>query len=44
MFLIDTNVLVELSKGSRCDPNVAAWNSLHSPSSMFISVISLAGV
>ena len=40
-FLLDTNVLSELRKKSRCDPKVKAWQSSVSIESCYVSVISL---
>lgn len=44
MFLVDTNVLADLRKGSRCDPNVAAWNRRHPITAMFVSVLTLGEI
>lgn len=41
MYLIDTNVLSELRKASRCDPAVAAWATTVDPTLQFLSVISV---
>lgn len=41
MYLLDTNVVSELRKGRRADPNVAAWAGDISSNEMFISVISI---
>lgn len=38
-YLIDTNVLSELRKGSRRDPHVAAWVAGTHSKDMFISVL-----
>jgi len=40
-FLIDTNLVSELRKKGRCDPNVAAWQVEASRHGLFISVISM---
>jgi toxin FitB len=40
-YLIDTNVVSELRKNRRCDPNVGAWQIEASRHEMFISVISM---
>jgi len=40
-FLFDTNLVSELRKKSRCDPNVAAWQLGVSHQEAFISVISM---
>lgn len=39
MFLLDTNVVSELRKASRCDPAVAAWQAAQQPEACFLSVI-----
>jgi len=41
MMLLDTNVLSELRKASRCDPAVAAWQLDQGIERQFVSVISL---
>lgn len=38
-FLLDTNVLSELRKGSRCDSHVAAWVSAVDDAGLFLSVL-----
>jgi toxin FitB len=38
-YLIDTNVLSELRKGRRCDPNVVRWFSAVSDEDVFLSVL-----
>ena len=40
-YLIDTNVVSELRKKGRCDPNVSAWQLEASRHEHFISVISM---
>jgi predicted nucleic acid-binding protein len=40
-YLIDTNLVSELRKKRRCDPNVGAWQIEASRHEMFISVISM---
>jgi len=40
-YLIDTNVVSELRKKGRCDPNVSAWQLETSRHEHFISVISM---
>jgi predicted nucleic acid-binding protein len=40
-FLLDTNVISEVRKGKKCDPQVAAWASSIPLLQMFVSVISL---
>lgn len=43
MFLLDTNVISELrkAKGNKADRNVVSWCAAQSPSTMFVSVISI---
>lgn len=41
MFLLDTNVVSELRKAQIVDANVVAWAESQSPSSLFLSVISV---
>ena len=43
-YLVDTNVLAELRKKQRCDPNVAAWLARVTPAELFISVLSLGEI
>src|SRR5579883_2791012 len=43
-YLIDTNILSELRKRQRCDPNVAAWLASVEPDELFISVLSLGEI
>lgn len=40
-YLIDTNVVSELRKVSRCDQNVAAWQTGVAPDECFVSTITL---
>ncbi len=40
-FLIDTNLISELRKKGRCDPNVSAWQFEASRHEFFISVITM---
>lgn len=40
-FLLDTNVISEVRKGKKCDPQVANWVSSFPLSQMFVSVISM---
>jgi len=40
-FLIDTNVLSELRKGSRCDRNVADWFGGIAEADIFLSVLTI---
>lgn len=41
MFLLDTNVVSELRKASRCDPRVAEWQASHEPESCYLSAVAL---
>ena len=43
-FLLDTNVLSELLKGSRCEPNVSQWAAKESTQAHYISVLSLGEI
>ena len=38
-YLIDTNVISELRKGSRCDPNVLRWFDTISDNDIYLSVL-----
>ncbi len=40
-FLLDTNVISEVRKGKKCDPQVVAWVSSVPLHQMYVSVISL---
>lgn len=39
--LLDTNVISELCKGSRCDPHVSAWQRGIDHRQLFVSVLTL---
>jgi toxin FitB len=43
-YLIDTNIISEVRKGSRCDPNVAAWYGSIKDSELYLSVLVLGEV
>jgi len=43
-FLIDTNVISEVRKGTRCDPNVAAWYSSIKDSDLYLSALILGEI
>ncbi len=43
-WLLDTNILSELRKGSRCHPNLARWASGVPPDSLFTSVLVLGEI
>jgi predicted nucleic acid-binding protein len=40
-YLIDTNVISELRKGSRCDRNVASWFESVSDGELYVSVLTI---
>lgn len=40
-FLLDTNVISELRKKTRCDPGVAAWFARAQPEDVYLSVMTL---
>jgi toxin FitB len=39
MYLIDTNIISEVRKGRRCDPNAAAWYRGTADDQLFLSVL-----
>ena len=39
MFLIDTNIISEVSKGRRCDPKVSEWYQQVGDEELFLSVL-----
>lgn len=43
-YLIDTNVLSELQKGSRCHPGVQAWYAATDSGELFLSVLVIGGI
>lgn len=43
-YLVDTNVLSELRKGRRCDPNVFGWFSAVRDEDVFLSVLVIGEV
>jgi predicted nucleic acid-binding protein len=43
-YLIDTNVLSELRKGARCDPNVSRWFASVEPEEVFLSVLAVGEI
>lgn len=43
-YLIDTNVISEIRKGARCDPNVAAWYESVSQEFLYVSVLVLGEI
>ena len=42
--LIDTNVISEVRRGTRCDANVAAWYELIEDSDLYLSVLVLGEI
>ena len=38
-YLIDTNIISEVRKGRRCDPNVASWYEKIEDASLYLSVL-----
>jgi len=38
-YLIDTNIISEISKGSKCDPNLAAWWDAIGDGNIYLSVL-----
>ena len=38
-YLIDTNIISEVRKGRRCDPNVARWYETIEDASLYLSVL-----
>jgi predicted nucleic acid-binding protein len=38
-YLIDTNIISEVRKGTRCDPNVASWYEIIEDASLYLSVL-----
>ena len=43
-YLIDTNIISEIRKGDRCDPNVAAWYGSIDDSDIYLSVLVLGEI
>lgn len=43
-YLIDTNVISELHKGVRCDPNVLRWKSGVADDDLYVSVLVLGEI
>ena len=43
-YLIDTNIISELRKGSRCDAAVAAWYAKLSDRELYLSVLVLGEI
>jgi predicted nucleic acid-binding protein len=42
--LLDTNIISEVRKGARCDPNVAAWYASIDDADIFLSVLALGEI
>ena len=38
-YLIDTNIISEVRKGKRCNPNVAGWYQSIADASLYLSVL-----
>ena len=43
-YLIDTNIISEIRKGSRCDPHVAAWYASIDDADLYLSVLVLGEI
>jgi predicted nucleic acid-binding protein len=43
-YLIDTNIISEVRKGDRCDPNVARWYATIDDSELYLSVLVLGEI
>ena len=43
-YLIDTNIISEVRKGPRCDPNVASWYAKIADGSLYLSVLVLGEI
>ncbi len=43
-YLIDTNIISELRKGERCDPNLAAWYAEVADEALFLSALVLGEI
>lgn len=43
-FLIDTNIISEVRKGSRCDPHVALWYDSVADTDLYLSVLVLGEI
>lgn len=41
MYLLDTNIVSELRKGTKADANLLSWAKAVSASSLFLSVITI---
>lgn len=43
-YLIDTNIISEVRKGDRCDPNVSAWYASIAEDELFLSTLVLGEI
>jgi predicted nucleic acid-binding protein len=43
-YLIDTNIISEIRKGERCDPNVSAWYASIADEDLFLSTLVLGEI
>ena len=43
-YLIDTNIISEVRKGAKCDPNVAAWYDALGDADIYLSVLVLGEI
>ena len=43
-FLLDTNVICEIRRGSKTNPQVKAWQAPHPPECLFLSVITMGEI
>lgn len=43
-YLVDTNIISEVRKGSRCNPNVAAWYASIDDGAIYLSVLVLGEI
>jgi len=43
-YLIDTNIISEVRKGRRCDPNVASWYEKIADANLYLSVLVLGEI
>jgi toxin FitB len=43
-YLIDTNIVSEVRKGTKCDPNVAAWYDSIDDANIYLSVLVLGEI
>ena len=43
-YLLDTNIISEVRKGAKCDPNVAAWYASIDDADIYLSVLVLGEI